>query len=106
MSRIAARADRAVLPALRALDLRGTPRAARAVQGEVVTYFANQVHRMDYPSYLARGWQIGSGPVESACKTVVGQRLKGGGMRWGQDGAAHGPPAVPRRLPLAVPRAS
>ena len=26
-------------------------------------------------------WQIGSGPVESARKTVVGNRLKGGGMR-------------------------
>ena len=42
---------------------------------------------MDYPGYVAKGWQIGSGPVESACKTVVGQRLKGGGMRWGEGGA-------------------
>ena len=50
-------------------------------------YFANQVHRMDYPSYRARGWQIGSGPVESAWKRVVGQRLKGAGMRGGDDGA-------------------
>jgi hypothetical protein len=38
---------------------------------------------MDYPRYRSKGWQIGSGPVESACKTVVGQRLKGPGMRWG-----------------------
>lgn len=76
-----------VLEALRGLDLRGQSRAARAVHSDVVTYFANQVHRMDYPSYVARGWQIGSGPVESACKTVVGQRLKGGGRRWGADGA-------------------
>ena len=53
----------------------------------MVGYFAGQAHRMDYPAYLARGWQIGSGPVESACKTVVGMRLKGGGMRWGEDGA-------------------
>jgi len=44
-------------------------------------------HRMDYPTYVRNGWQIGSGPVESACKTVVGNRLKGGGMRWGEDGA-------------------
>lgn len=43
-------------------------------------------HRMDYPSYVARGWQTGSGPVESACKTVVGNRLNGGGMRRGQPG--------------------
>jgi hypothetical protein len=76
-----------VLEALRRLDLRGKPRAAREVYGEVLTYFANQRGRMDYPAYVAKGWQIGSGPVESACKTVVGQRLKGGGMRWGADGA-------------------
>ena len=53
----------------------------------VLTYFENNVHRMEYPEYLAQGWHIGSGVVESACKTVVGQRLKGAGMRWGEGGA-------------------
>jgi hypothetical protein len=53
----------------------------------VLTYFSNNVHRMEYPEYLAEGWHIGSGVVESACKTVVGQRLKGAGMRWGEEGA-------------------
>jgi hypothetical protein len=76
----------AVLAELRALD--GTSRpSAREVRRETVTYFENQVHRMDYPSYVAKGWQIGSGPVESACKTVVGQRLKCAGMRWGEQGS-------------------
>jgi hypothetical protein len=75
----------ATLQALQALAVRG--RAARECHARVTGYFANQAHRMDYPAYLARGWQIGSGPVESACKTVIGQRLKGGGMRWGEDGA-------------------
>jgi hypothetical protein len=77
----------AVRVALRGLGLRGRPRAARQTHEEVVTYFSNQAHRMDYPSYRAKGWQIGSGPVASACKTVAGQRLKGAGMRWGEDGA-------------------
>ena len=27
---------------------------------------------MDYPTYQAKGWAIGSGPIESACKTVIG----------------------------------
>lgn len=76
----------AVLDDLRALDVKGR-RAARPVRDEVVRYFENQVHRMDYPTYRAKGWQIGSGPVESACKTVIGERMKGGGMRWGSDGA-------------------
>lgn len=53
----------------------------------VLGYFASNLHRMEYPEYQAEGWQIGSGVVESACKTVVGQRLKGAGMRWGEDGA-------------------
>lgn len=58
-----------------------------AVRAEVLGYFGNQVHRMDYPTYEANGWFIGSGAVESACKTVVGQRLKGSGMRWSEAGA-------------------
>jgi len=33
------------------------------------------------------GLMIGSGPVESACKVVVGQRLKQAGMRWTREGA-------------------
>jgi len=41
---------------------------------------------MNYPKYLERGWQIATGAVESACKTVVNQRLCLGGMRWGEEG--------------------
>ena len=61
--------------------------ALRAQLAEVLSYFANNVHRMEYPEYQAEGWHIGSGVVESACKTVVAQRLKGPGMRWGEEGA-------------------
>jgi hypothetical protein len=58
-----------------------------AVRDDVLTYFRNQRHRMDYPTYEANGWYIGSGAVESACKTVVGSRLKGSGMRWSAPGS-------------------
>jgi hypothetical protein len=75
-----------VLEALRAVSLPDRESVRQAHQ-EVIHYFEDQVHRMDYPSYLAKGWAIGSGPVEAACKTVIGQRLKGGGMRRGSDGA-------------------
>jgi hypothetical protein len=61
--------------------------ALREQLASVEEYFGNNVHRMEYPEYQAQGWQIGSGVVESACKTVVGQRLKGAGMRWGEAGA-------------------
>ena len=55
--------------------------------GELIGYLRRHAHRMEYPEYTAKGWCIGSGAVESACKTVVGQRLKLAGMRWGEDGA-------------------
>lgn len=66
----------------------GPPRGreARKRYGEVLGYIEKNVGRMDYPHYLAQGWQIGSGPVESACKTVVNARMKLAGMRWGEDG--------------------
>jgi hypothetical protein len=76
----------AVLTELRSLPLAGRE-SARKVQDEVVGYFENHAHRMDYPAYRAKGWAIGSGPIESACKTVIGKRMKNGGMRWGGDGA-------------------
>jgi len=76
-----------VLAALSALDVSGRPATVREAHRQLVGYLTNQVHRMDYPTYRAKGWQIGSGPVESACKQVVGQRLKGSGMRWGEGGA-------------------
>jgi hypothetical protein len=76
----------AVLAELRSLPPAGRD-PARKVHGEVTGYFENHVHRMDYPAYRAKGWSIGSGPIESACKTVIGKRMKNGGMRWGEDGA-------------------
>jgi hypothetical protein len=77
----------AVLADLRSLDVSGRQAAAREAHRALLVYFGNQAHRMDYPSYRARGWLIGSGPVEAACKQVVGQRMKGSGMRWGEAGA-------------------
>jgi hypothetical protein len=82
----------AILKALKGLEIPRNKKAARQAQQEAVAYIENNIHRMDYPHYLSRGWQIGSGPIESACKTVVGQRLKLAGMRWreyGTDNVCH-----------------
>jgi hypothetical protein len=76
-----------VLAVLEALDVSQRSAAVQESHRVHTQYYRNHVARMDYPRYVANGWQIGSGPVESACKTVVGNRLKGGGMRWGSDGA-------------------
>jgi hypothetical protein len=77
----------AILAELEALDLGGRTAAAREEHRQVLGYIRNNLHRMDYPRYRAEGWQIGSGHIEAACKTVVNQRLKQSGMRWGGDGA-------------------
>jgi hypothetical protein len=50
-------------------------------------YFTTNKERMRYARFKARGYHIGSGVVESACKTVVGQRLKQSGMHWSEIGA-------------------
>lgn len=53
---------------------------------KLLNYLRSNVHRMDYPAYQSNGWQIGSGKVESSCKSIVGGRLKGPGMRWRPPG--------------------
>ena len=52
-----------------------------------LTYFTNNQHRMRYAQVKQKNLPIGSGIVEAACKTLVGQRLKRAGMSWSFDGA-------------------
>lgn len=77
----------AILKVLEGLDRKKMSKEARAEHDKALNYIRKNVHRMDYPEYLRRGWQIASGAVESACKTVVNQRLCMGGMRWGEFGS-------------------
>ena len=66
------------------------PRTSAEVHEELrklIGYFENNRHRTDYPTYRQRGWDIGSGPTEAGCK-IIGERLKGSGMRWVEEGAA------------------
>lgn len=77
----------AILATLEALDLKRRSAATKEAHRLVTGYVRNNLHRMDYPRYRNEGWQIGSGHIEAACKTVVNQRLKHSGMRWGCDGA-------------------
>ena len=62
--------------------------ALRAGKGESeVHYFETNRHRMRCAEFRAQGYPIGSGTVESACKRVIGARLKQAGMRWTKMGA-------------------
>jgi len=72
---------------LQAMDVSDCSATQRAAHADCLRYFQNHQHKMNYPRYVANGWQIGSGPVESACKLVVGSRLKQSGMRWSEEGS-------------------
>jgi len=76
-----------LLKVLAKLDRKAMTDEARAKHENVMDYLRKNLHRTAYPKYLLRGWQIASGAVESACKTVVNQRLCLGGMRWGEQGS-------------------
>jgi hypothetical protein len=49
---------------------------------KAIGYLTTHQARMDYPRFVARCLPIGSGAVESACKTLIEEREKGAGMRW------------------------
>jgi hypothetical protein len=59
---------------------------AEAVEKEL-GYFVNNVARMQYGTFRAKGFFIGSGVIEAGCKTVIGARCKQSGMFWGKPGA-------------------
>jgi hypothetical protein len=63
----------------------GTPQAAAVEQA--LGYFVRNVSRMQYGTFRAAGWFIGSGVVEAGCKTVIGGRCKQSGMFWSESGA-------------------
>jgi hypothetical protein len=50
-------------------------------------YFLSNVARMQYGTFRAKGFFIGSGVIEAGCKTVIGSRCKQSGMFWGEPGA-------------------
>lgn len=80
--------DEGVAPVLTALAaLTPTdPDAAKEVH-KALGYFTTHQARMDYPRFVARHLPIGSGAVESACKTLIEEREKGAGMRWTKEDA-------------------
>lgn len=69
----------AVLPQLRTLV---APQSTNAELASSLAYLEARVEQMQYPQFVADGWPIGSGMVESANKLVVEDRLKGAGMHW------------------------
>lgn len=50
-------------------------------------YIWNNRDIIDYPTYKAKGYFVGSGAIESGHKTVMQERIKLAGMRWYQESA-------------------
>ena len=62
-------------------------KAQAAVVEKELRYFVNNIDRMQYGTFRAKGFFIGSGVIEAGCKTVIGSRCKQSGMFWGKPGA-------------------
>jgi hypothetical protein len=73
-----------VLAALRAVPVAEAtdPVAAAKARDETLGYLEKRAAHLTYAEFLAHGYPIGSGCVESANKLVVEARLKGSGMHW------------------------
>ena len=63
---------------IRALSV-GNPTLSEVLQREV-GYFQKHSKRMQYQTFAEKGYHIGSGLIESACKHVVAQRCKQASM--------------------------
>jgi hypothetical protein len=72
---------------IRALKHLSTKHPRKTTIAQSLRYFRKHKKRMRYADLQAKHLMIGSGVVEAACKTLVTQRLKQSGMRWGVGGA-------------------
>jgi hypothetical protein len=65
----------------------GARPTAAEVAATTAAFFRDRAAQVAYPTFLAQGYQIGSGLAESACKRFGTDRMKGAGMRWTVPGA-------------------
>ena len=61
--------------------------AQRTAIAATIRYYRRNAPYMHYDQYLARGWPIGTGVIESACGHLVKDRMEQAGMRWTKAGA-------------------
>ncbi len=76
----------ALLRRLKAQRARSRSAAQREALRGLIGYVEKHAARMDYGRFRTMGLDIGSGCVESACKHVVGSRLKRSRMRGSRAG--------------------
>ena len=59
----------------------------RKIVEKAITYYENHREYMHYDEYLAKGYPIGTGVIESACGHLVKDRMQKSGARWKIVGA-------------------
>lgn len=64
----------------------GTRGGKRAAATKLLNYVVERRNMINYPEFITKGWQIGSGPTEARCKTST-SRLKRSGQRWDRRSA-------------------
>jgi hypothetical protein len=76
---------------IRGLREMGTKRkltgSKKATLTKVCAYLENNLERMRYDEYLAKGYPIASGVIEGACRHLVKDRMERAGMHWTRPGA-------------------
>ena len=64
----------------------GLKASRRKKADKLLHYVAQREDMIAYDKFLAKGWDIGTGPMESMCKATT-RRIKGSGMRWDAENA-------------------
>ncbi len=67
--------------------MRSRNEKAKEAKRKLIKYYIDHADRMMYKSYRDQGLLIGSGPIESAHRNVLQQRMKLSGQKWTVDGA-------------------
>lgn len=76
-----------VLAAIEALQKKVRAKAKLKSLRLLRQYIIERLEMVEYRQAQARGWDIGSGPTEAACKNLT-LRLKRTGMKWDTDNAS------------------
>lgn len=54
---------------------------------KTIKYLTNHGHKMDYKTYLEKGYPISTGLIEGCCGHLIKDRMEHSGMRWTIQGA-------------------
>lgn len=76
-----------LLQEIKELEDKKLSASIRAGVDATITYFTNNIERMNYKDSIDKHLPIGSGVTESACKIVVKQRVCISGANWSEYGA-------------------